>query len=273
MAEGGGCCNDSQVAFLVLFAVYMVLVWYTWQMPITKPLRLVAVFLHEFSHAVACWLTCGEVDGIEVHNNEGGVTRYRGGCRVLIIPAGYLGCSFLGACFTVLSGGRWTSLGAALSLVAALLISLCYSPNRAMVFLNLAFAAFTLAFVAVEWYVFSPVLTYLVLLYGVFIGTYSIYDIYADLCRRTVAGSDAHACHQECPCCLPRCVGAQWALCALVMQLLAVWTALVLMGDECRDQSWGGCLSEHGPFALFAFDRWDLDRWDLDTGQWTGGGP
>ena len=42
-----------------------------------KPMKLIAVFVHEMSHATACWLTCGKVEGIEVHLNEGGVTKYR----------------------------------------------------------------------------------------------------------------------------------------------------------------------------------------------------
>ena len=39
-------------------------------------------------HATACWMTCGKVHGIEVYGNEGGVTKYTGGWRWFIIPAG-----------------------------------------------------------------------------------------------------------------------------------------------------------------------------------------
>ena len=46
-------------------------------------------FIHaEFSHALACWMTGGKVTGIEVKSNEGGVTKYVGGWRICIIPAG-----------------------------------------------------------------------------------------------------------------------------------------------------------------------------------------
>lgn len=69
-------------------------------------MRLMAVFLHEISHAIACWISCGTVRGIEVENNEGGVTKYIGGWRTIIIPAGYIGTSFWGFVFTVLSGGE-----------------------------------------------------------------------------------------------------------------------------------------------------------------------
>jgi Peptidase M50B-like len=36
-----------------------------------KPMRLLAVFLHEFSHAFLCWITGGKVEAIEVNDNEG----------------------------------------------------------------------------------------------------------------------------------------------------------------------------------------------------------
>lgn len=271
--DGGGgnvCCNESQGAFLFLFAVYLVICFLTWQSELMKPMRMIAVFLHELSHAIATWLTCGEVHGIEVYNNEGGVTRYVGGCRVLIIPAGYIGCSFFGMVFTVMSGGRRTATGAASAFVAALLISLCYAPNRTMVYLNIGYAIVTLAFILIEWYVFTPILTYVILMYGVFIGTFSIYDIWAGLVKRTVIGSDAHACHQICPCCLPRCVGIQWCIMAILMQILGVWLALTLMSEDCEDKSWGECVSEHGPIS-FAFEvpEWfEHNDIDFDWDKW-----
>jgi hypothetical protein len=49
-------------------------------------------------HATACWLTGGKVEGIEVHGDEGGVTKYVGGWRWFIIPAGIAHCSNLDWC-------------------------------------------------------------------------------------------------------------------------------------------------------------------------------
>lgn len=96
-----------------------------------------------------------------------------------------------------------------------------------MVFLNLFFAALTIGCIVIDWLVFDPFIQYVVLYYGVFIGSFSVYDIYDDLITRTVEGSDAHACHQLIPCCLPRCVGVQWALVAIVFQGLGLYLALV----------------------------------------------
>jgi len=52
------------------------------------------VFLHELSHALATWVTCGKVISMEVHGNEGGLTKTVGGSRFIILSSGYLG-SFL----------------------------------------------------------------------------------------------------------------------------------------------------------------------------------
>eukprot|EP00591_Stephanopyxis_turris_P010793 CAMPEP_0195507416 /NCGR_PEP_ID=MMETSP0794_2-20130614/874_1 /TAXON_ID=515487 /ORGANISM="Stephanopyxis turris, Strain CCMP 815" /LENGTH=194 /DNA_ID=CAMNT_0040634093 /DNA_START=351 /DNA_END=932 /DNA_ORIENTATION=- len=192
-----------------------------------KPMKLIAVFVHEMSHATACWMTCGSVKAIEVYNNEGGVTKFVGGNRCIIIPAGYLGGAFWGGVFVALSGDRITSTVIAGVLVASLLISLCFSPNKVMVLLSLFFASITGIFIFLDWYVFDPLLQFVTLYYGVFIGTFSVYDVYDDLITRTVEGSDAHACHQLIPCCLPRCVGVQFAIVALFFQAGGVYLALV----------------------------------------------
>jgi hypothetical protein len=54
----------------------------------------------------------------------GGVTKYRGGCRILIIPAGYVGCAFWAALFVSMSGSRIGGTIVAAGMSAALLVSL-----------------------------------------------------------------------------------------------------------------------------------------------------
>lgn len=183
--------------------------------------------LYHRCHAIMCWLTGGQVKAINVETNEGGVTKYVGGKRICIIPAGYLGGALVGGLFTTLSGSRIASTIVCSLFIAALLISLRYSPNGIMIILNLGFALFTLGFILLDWFVFDPLIQYLTLYYGVFIGSFSVYDIYDDLITRTVEGSDAHACNQLIPCCLPRCVGVQWAIVAIAFQGIGAYLALV----------------------------------------------
>jgi hypothetical protein len=73
----------------------------------------------------ACVATGGTVRKIEVYENEGGVTGYTGGCRIIVIPAGYVGAAFWGGAFVALSGGaRIGSTICAALIIAFLLISL-----------------------------------------------------------------------------------------------------------------------------------------------------
>jgi hypothetical protein len=107
-----------------------------------------------------------------------------------------------------------------------------YSPNQILVYLCIAFILITLGFLLIDWLVFDPLIQYLTLFYGTFIGWYGIMDIWDDTISRTVEGSDAFACHKMWPCCLPRCVGVQFALCAIVFQALGLYLALVWLTDD-----------------------------------------
>ncbi|KAL3910581.1 MAG: hypothetical protein SGILL_007638 [Bacillariaceae sp.] len=194
---------------------------------VVKPMKLIAIFIHEMGHASAAWITGGSVDKIEVYQNEGGVTNFRGGFRPAIVPAGYVGVAFWGGVFVALSGSRIGATVAAGIFMTALIVCLRYSPNAMLVGLCLGFFAITLTAVLIDWLVFSPVLEYVTLFYGVFIGWYGIMDIWDDTISRTVEGSDSHACFKMWPCCLPRCVGVQFMCCALVCQCLGLYFALV----------------------------------------------
>ena len=88
------CCDQREITFLCFYFAYVVAFFLLFNTFIFKPMRLLSVFVHEFGHASACWCTGGKVSGIEVYNNEGGVTKFQGGCRLLVIPAGYVGGTF-----------------------------------------------------------------------------------------------------------------------------------------------------------------------------------
>ncbi|KAF2597153.1 hypothetical protein F2Q68_00008450 [Brassica cretica] len=83
-----GCCNRNQNAFLITIGIFTVVILLLWRTFLLTPFKLITVFLHEASHAVACKLTCGDVEGMEVNANEGGSTTTRGGIYWLILPAG-----------------------------------------------------------------------------------------------------------------------------------------------------------------------------------------
>lgn len=91
--------------------------------------------------------------------------------------------------------------------------------------------------------------------YGVFVGIHAIFDTYTDTVRRTVLRSDAYACYEECRCCLPRCVGVQWATLNVLLQILGVWIAMVQLSEECGDASWWECLG-----GVWNGEGWDIDK-------------
>ena len=66
-----GCCGNEETVFLCFYAGYVVLFGLIYKTTLMKPMRLLAVFLHEFSHAFLCWITGGKVEAIEVNDNEG----------------------------------------------------------------------------------------------------------------------------------------------------------------------------------------------------------
>ncbi|GMN56749.1 hypothetical protein TIFTF001_025866 [Ficus carica] len=60
------CCNHEQVVFLITVSVCTVVILALWRTILLRPFKLVTVFLHEASHAIACKLTCGKVASVPV---------------------------------------------------------------------------------------------------------------------------------------------------------------------------------------------------------------
>ncbi len=77
---------------LLLLAAVFVL----WQTTAVVPLKILIVFFHEASHAIATFVTGGEVVSLEVSANQGGMVISRGGSRFWILTAGYLGSLLIG---------------------------------------------------------------------------------------------------------------------------------------------------------------------------------
>mmetsp|Transcript_9919 Transcript_9919/g.20658 ORF Transcript_9919/g.20658 Transcript_9919/m.20658 type:complete len:234 (+) Transcript_9919:116-817(+) len=224
-----GCCNTDTIVFLCCYAGYSLCTMFFMNSAIVKPMKLISIFIHEMGHASAAWLTGGKVDKIEVYENEGGVTNFRNGWKPAIIPAGYVGVSFWGGVFVALSGSKIGSTVASGIFILALIVCLRYSPNKLLVGLNIGFIVITLIAILIEWLVFDPVLQFVTLFYGVFIGWYGIMDIWDDTISRTVEGSDAYACFQMWKCCLPRCVGVQFAVLAIICQCAGLYIAMLSM--------------------------------------------
>lgn len=89
----------KQLAFLILVLVAIFLLW---ENIVLYPLKLLVVFFHEASHALATLLTGGEVAEMMVNHRQGGHVLSRGGSRFVVLSAGYLGSLVWGmACYLI----------------------------------------------------------------------------------------------------------------------------------------------------------------------------
>ena len=105
--------NAEQQFFLITTICYIVSIVAMWQTPLFKPFKLLAVFFHEFSHAIGATICCNRVTGLEISWNEGGLCTYQGvnansmRSKCCVLPAGYIG-SVLWGCFIIICTG-WSA--------------------------------------------------------------------------------------------------------------------------------------------------------------------
>jgi hypothetical protein len=72
-----------------------------WQTTALVPLKILIVFFHEASHAIASVLTGGEVLSLSISSDQSGVVMSRGGSRFWTLTAGYLGSLLIGVALLV----------------------------------------------------------------------------------------------------------------------------------------------------------------------------
>jgi hypothetical protein len=94
--------------------------WWWWDTPWLFPLRMLVVAAHEASHALAAVVTGGQVVEVGLDWREGGHTLTRGGWRLGVLNAGYLGSLAWGVLLLVLTRGRGATRGLCLLLGLAL---------------------------------------------------------------------------------------------------------------------------------------------------------
>jgi hypothetical protein len=170
----------------ILVALIGCTIW-LWSTLALYPIKLFVVLLHELSHAGAALLTGGEILSIEINELIGGFCQYRGGNRLVVASAGYLGSLLWGGLILIVASRTNASrklgtLIAAMMIVAALLwirntFGILYTVGSAV-----------LLFVMCR---FLP--SWMVRILMQFLGTasclYVIVDIYEDVSQE---GSDAN---------------------------------------------------------------------------------
>ena len=165
------------------------LIFLAWPYPLIWPLKMLVVFLHELSHALAAILTGGRVGEITLHYLQGGTTTTAGGNFFVIASAGYVGSLVLGAgLFMAAVRSTWdrilvTALGVLMLGVAAIYM-------REMFALGFTIAVAVALLVVAK---FLPVIVNDLVLrvIGLTSMIYVPYDIFSDTLARSSAMSDA----------------------------------------------------------------------------------
>ncbi|MHA7776434.1 M50 family metallopeptidase [Roseibium sp. M-1] len=177
---------------LILLTLVMFLLWNTF---IVVPLKILIVYLHELSHALAAILTGGSVVEISLSPSQGGHAVTRGGSRFLTLTAGYLGSLGIGLALLlialktdadriVLGGlGAFTLIVTALYIRDWFALAFCLGAGVAM----LAAARY----LSVE---INDLILRVIGLTSIF---YVPYDIFDDTIRRSGIRSDAYMLAEE----------------------------------------------------------------------------
>uniref|UniRef100_M4B708 Uncharacterized protein n=1 Tax=Hyaloperonospora arabidopsidis (strain Emoy2) TaxID=559515 RepID=M4B708_HYAAE len=164
---------------------------------------------------------------MEVHPDEGGVTKTVGGLRWVILPAGYLGSAMWGMALTIASADKTASEVAAGVLIFFLLVFIVYANNGYLRILNFSFIVLLAGLLALNIGTTFDALQYVTLFLGVMSCLFSVYDIWDDLISRRVNESDASVfakmTHTS-----SRCWGLIWGLIALVSLVAAVYFNLLV---------------------------------------------
>lgn len=196
-----------------------------WDWSFLYPIKLFVVLVHELGHGLAAVLTGGSIDHIEISSDLGGVCWSRGGWRLLVLPAGYLGSMAFGGLLLLLAArtryDRYISmvLGA---LVAVL--TLWFVRNGFGFVFGLLFGV---AMVAAGKFLSEQINDVFLKFLGLTSSLYAIIDIKEDLISRTVPGSDAYAMSQELL--LPPVFwGVLWIAIALAATGWFVWLAVTV---------------------------------------------
>ncbi|KAJ2757338.1 THO2 plays a role in transcriptional elongation [Coemansia pectinata] len=184
--------THDQKIVLIVICVYALAILVLWHIPYLKvillPFKLVTVALHEFSHAAAGLCTGARINSITIDPDEGGLTRMTGGKWCCVMPAGYLGSSFLGALMVFAGFNVLASKIVSVMIGVCLLATLFWAKNWLTRVITVLFVGLIVGL----W--FTPHgtgLRYVVLFMGVMSSLYCLWDIVDDTLCRKVNESDA----------------------------------------------------------------------------------
>jgi len=180
---------------IVLLLSILLLIFIAWPYPIFVPLKVLVVFFHEASHAIATLVTGGEVQELIVNLQQGGHVISLGGNRFIGLSAGYLGSLIWGAVIYLLAmKTEWDRfLMAGLAILIGL-ISLIYGGNLFVIGYGLTASVLMLLSAKFLSMGFNDLLLRLI---GLTSMMYVPLDLYSDTILRSASRSDARMLAEE----------------------------------------------------------------------------
>ncbi|MBN1674738.1 MAG: M50 family metallopeptidase [Kiritimatiellae bacterium] len=179
----------SRPSNLVIVAALCAASLLLWNSVLLYPLQLLVVLMHETAHGLAALATGGSVVRVEVHALQGGLTCTVGGKRFIILSAGYLGSSLIGA-FILWSASHRT-MGKYIAEIVGVLI-LVETAFWVRDLFTFGFAVAMGGFcIILGWKIRGVFETIFMQWLGSVSCLYAIFDIFDDILRKTFARGTA----------------------------------------------------------------------------------
>jgi len=207
---------------LVLLLSILVIIFLSWPYPILVPLKILVVFFHEASHAIATLITGGKVQELVINPQQGGHVLSLGGNRFISLSAGYLGSLVWGAVIYLLAMKTdWDRFLMAVLAIMIGAISLVYAGNMFVIAYGLLVCFLMLLsakFLSVD---FNDVLLRLI---GLTSMMYVPLDLYSDTILRSQSRSDARMLAEEFGGVTLFWGGAWLGISIVVISMVMTWT-------------------------------------------------
>jgi len=177
----------NQIGTLILLLGLIII---GWDYSILYPLKLLVVFFHESSHALATLLTGGSVKELIINKDQGGHVLSQGGNRFIILSAGYIGSLLWGVSIYLASvKSRYDKAIMQLLALSIIIITVIFSRSLFSWLFGLLTGG---AMLLMAKYLAEHYNDFALRLIGLTSMMYAPLDIYSDTISRSYLPSDAY---------------------------------------------------------------------------------
>ena len=177
----------KQIAYLIFLLGLIIICW---EYAILYPLKLLVVFFHESSHALATLLTGGSVKELVINKDQGGHVISQGGSRFIILSAGYIGSLLWGVLIYLASAkSHYDKIIMRILGISILLITVVFSRSLFSWLFGLLTGGVMLL---IATYLAEQYNDFTLRLIGLTSMMYAPLDIYSDTISRSHLKSDAY---------------------------------------------------------------------------------